>query len=166
MLLLVAQNSDPFLLVGLAVAGNLMGGYTCWYTGKKGGEAALHKHIKPHLMDRISHWVKRHAILSLVIPSLLPPPFAIAPFLIASGALGVSRARFLRVLAIARAVRFGLIAWLASVYGRSIARSWPNEIHHWSPIIFWCIGGIVVAGLCFALLRLLTGNEKRKHSRP
>lgn len=41
LLWLVSHHGDPWLLAASAIAGSILGGYTCWSTGRKGGEAAL-----------------------------------------------------------------------------------------------------------------------------
>ena len=41
LLWLVSHNGNPWLLASIAIAGSLVGGYSSWSIGKKGGEAAL-----------------------------------------------------------------------------------------------------------------------------
>ena len=38
LLWLVAHNGDPWLLAPCAIAGSILGGYTTWHIGRKGGE--------------------------------------------------------------------------------------------------------------------------------
>src|SRR5271157_6612182 len=45
LLLLVAHNGDPWLLAVNAVAGSILGGYTAWHVGRRGGEAALRQYV-------------------------------------------------------------------------------------------------------------------------
>src|ERR1019366_10528859 len=39
LLLLVAHGGDPWVLAPCAVAGSILGGYTTWHIGRRGGEA-------------------------------------------------------------------------------------------------------------------------------
>lgn len=53
---------------------------------------------------------------------LVPPPFPFTWYVLAAGALGVGRIRFLVFLAVARLVRTGVEASIAARHGRAIVR--------------------------------------------
>jgi len=64
LLWLVANHGNPYLLASSAVAGSILGGYTTWYAGRKGGEAALHHSVPArllayHQMGRASSCARR-----------------------------------------------------------------------------------------------------------
>src|ERR1035437_9814565 len=112
LLWLVAHSGNPWLLAPCAVAGSILGGYTTWSVGSKGGETALRHYVPARLLGRIVGWVERHRLLAVFLPAVLPPPIPLLPFALASGALGVSRSLFLGVFGAARTLRFSFIAWL------------------------------------------------------
>src|ERR1017187_10128655 len=60
LLWLVAHGGDPWLLALSAIAGSLLGGYSTWQVGRKGGETALRRHVPASLLGRIVGWVQRH----------------------------------------------------------------------------------------------------------
>src|ERR1700722_16369118 len=64
LLWLVAHGGDPWLLAPCAVVGSILGGYTTWQIGCKGGEAALRHYVPARLLGRVVRWVERHRILS------------------------------------------------------------------------------------------------------
>jgi len=97
LLWLVAYSGDPWLLAPCAIAGSILGGYTTWDIGRRGGEAVLRHYVPAPLLSRVVRWVNCHRILAVFLPALLPPPIPLLPFALASGALGVSRRRFLAV---------------------------------------------------------------------
>ena len=78
LLLLTAFRSQsiasPIIFASCAFAGSVMGGYTTWATGKKGGEAALDRLGKGRFVRHVEGWVKRNGLLSVALASLLPPP--------------------------------------------------------------------------------------------
>ena len=113
LLWLIAFGGDPWLLAALALAGSLVGGYATWNLGRRGGEGALQRYIPARLLRRIVSWVERHPILAVFLPALLPPPIPLIPFVLASGALGVPRRRFLAVYGAARVLRYSLVTRLA-----------------------------------------------------
>ena len=165
LLWLVAHNGDPWLLAAIALAGSLLGGYTTWQIGRKGGKPALSRYVPAYLLRRIAVWMEHHPILAIFLPAVLPPPIPLSPFVLASGALGVSRNRFLAVFGVARCLRYSFIAWLGAVYGRHMVRVWSGTLQQWSTPLLWVFVGLLVAGTCFAIwkargLRKIAAGEK------
>ena len=151
LLLLVSHHGNPFLLTACAISGSAIGGYLTWSAGKKGGEALLQRSVPARLRERIEHWTDQHSILSVVLPTLLPPPIPLTPFLLAAGALGVSRRRFLVAFNAARAVRYSLIAWAGVVYGRKVVAWWTKNLAAWSSVIVWTFVTLLVGAICFGI---------------
>jgi membrane protein YqaA with SNARE-associated domain len=154
LLLLVSHRANPWLCAIAAVAGSLIGGYTAWQLGKKGGEAALHRWVSPRLRARVVDWVQHHPVLAVFLPAVLPPPIPLSPFILASGALGISRSRFLIVFAAARGLRYGLIAWLAVAYGRHVVRFWNALLQKWSVPLLWAFSVVLVSAVAYAIWKL------------
>src|SRR5208283_1234644 len=50
LLWLVAYGGDPRLLAAFAIAGSLVGGYSTWHLGRRGGEAALRRYVPARLL--------------------------------------------------------------------------------------------------------------------
>ena len=154
LLWLVAHSGNPWLLTPCAIAGSILGGYTTWHIGRSGGEDALRHYVPARLLGRIVGWVERHRLLAVFLPPLLPPPFPLLPFALASGALGVSRSRFLAVFGAARTLRYSFIAWLGVTYGRPIVRLWSGTLKTWSTPLLCVFGGLMVACLCFGIWKI------------
>ena len=165
LLWLVAYGGNPWLLAAVAIAGSLVGGYSTWHLGRRGGEAALRRYVPERLLGRVVGWVERHRILAVFLPALLPPPIPLLPFALASGALGVSRSRFLVVYGAARTVRYSLIAWLGVKYGRHAIRLWSGTLQKWSTPLICVFVTLLVAGICFGIwkvrgLRKIDADDK------
>ncbi len=154
LLWLVAHSGDPRLLALSAIAGSILGGYTTWDIGRRGGEAALRHYVPARLLKRIVVWVEHHPILAVFLPALLPPPIPLLPFALASGALGVSRRRFLIVFGAARSLRYSFVAWLGVTYGRKIVRLWSGTLQTWSTPLLCVFVGLLIAGLCFGIWKI------------
>jgi len=154
LLWMVANGRDPWLLALYAITGSLLGGYTTWQIGRKGGEAALRRYVPRRLLERIVGWVEHHPILAVFLPAVLPPPIPLLPFALASGALGVSRGRFLVIFGAARSMRYAFIAWLGVTYGRRMVRVWSGSLQKWSMPLLSVFVGLLVAGLCFGIWKL------------
>jgi membrane protein YqaA with SNARE-associated domain len=154
LLWLVAHSGNPWLLAPCAIAGSILGGYTTWHIGRRGGEAALQNYVPARLLGPIVAWVERHRILAVFLPALLPPPIPLLPFALASGALGVSRRRFLVVYGAARSLRYSFVAWLGVTYGRWIVRSFAGNLHKWSTPLLCVFVGLILAGTFFGIWKI------------
>jgi len=151
---LVAHGGDPWLLAPCAIAGSILGGYTTWHIGRRGGEAALRRYVPTRLLGRIVRWVENHRILAVFLPALLPPPIPLLPFALASGALGVSRRRFLLVFGTARCLRYSFIAWLGVTYGRKVVRLFSGTLQKWSTPLLCVFVVLLVACTCFGVWKV------------
>ncbi len=154
LLWLVAHSGDPWLLAASAIAGSLVGGYTTWQVGKRGGEAALRRYIPIRLLGRIVRWVERNPVLAVFVPALLPPPIPLLPFALAAGALGVSRNRFMLVFGAARGLRYSFVAWLGATYGRKIVRLFSGSLEKWSTPLLCVFTGLLLAGFLFGIWKI------------
>ncbi len=150
-LLLAARHSLPWLLVVVAAGGSVLGGYLTWSAGKKGGEAMLAKYVPKRFLVRLTGWVKGHGISSVAIAAVLPPPIPLLPFLLAAGALGVTRRQFFWAFTCARTARYGLMAWLGATYGRHVLRMWSHYLAGWADVILWVFLGLLAAAILFGI---------------
>jgi membrane protein YqaA with SNARE-associated domain len=123
-IVLAAQHHSWLLLVLLATAGSAIGGYFSHQVGQRGGMAFIEKHIPPRIFKRVCEWMENHAILSVALPAVLPPPMPLSPFVLAAGALKMSPKKFLITFTASRALRHTVAAWLGIHYGRHIVRLW------------------------------------------
>jgi membrane protein YqaA with SNARE-associated domain len=125
-IVLAAQHHSWILLVLLATAGSALGGYFSYQVGQSGGMAFIEKHIPARIFKRVCDWMENHAILSVALPAILPPPMPLSPFVLAAGALHMSRKKFLTTFTISRCLRHSIAAWLGIHYGRHILRMWNS----------------------------------------
>jgi membrane protein DedA with SNARE-associated domain len=93
----------------------------------------------------------RNGTLAVTTSALLPPPFPLMPFLLAAGALGVSRKKFFISFSLARIFRYSLVAWLAATYGRVVVRAFRHYLSGWSTTILWIYLGLVAAGILYGV---------------
>jgi membrane protein DedA with SNARE-associated domain len=73
------------------------------------------------------------------------------PFLVAAGALGVTRRRFLASFGAARAIRYSIVAWLGVKYGRHMVHWWNRYMARYEGSISWAILGVFLAALAWGL---------------
>ena len=111
-IVLAAQHQSWILLILLATAGSALGGFFSYQVGHSGGMAFLEKHIPARIFRQVCEWMENHAILSVAVPAMLPPPMPLSPFVLAAGALHMSRKNFLTTFTISRAARHSIAVWL------------------------------------------------------
>jgi len=131
MLILSAQaGSYPLMaLYALtATAGSVIGCVILYYISRRAGRRALEK-FSPEKQARVKGWVDRYDVLSVLVASVLPPPFPFKLFVVTAGVFRLSVVRFAAAVAAGRAFRFFLEGFLAVRYGEEakdlLARNYP-----------------------------------------
>lgn len=116
--LMVIRNKEwmPYY-AAMATLGSIAGCYAIYYLAEKGGEAFLHRRLNAAHVERALGFYRRHGLLALVVPALLPPPAPFKLFVLLAGVAGVRPARFALAIGIARGFRYLLLGTLAIWYG-------------------------------------------------
>ena len=154
LIVLAAQHHSWILLVLLATAGSALGGYFSYQVGQSGGMAFIEKHIPARIFKRVCDWMENHAILSVALPAILPPPMPLSPFVLAAGALHMSRKKFLTTFTISRAARHAIAVWLGIHYGRHILHLWNSLSAKYATPVLIVIWTIIVLSCAFAFWKL------------
>jgi membrane protein YqaA with SNARE-associated domain len=128
----------------MATAGSIIGGYLTYRLGRKGGEQALERRVTKSKVKKLHAAFEKGGFTAVFFPALLPPPVPIVPFLLAAGAMNYSPRKFLASLAAGRAIRYFLLAFLASIYGRAILGFFAR---YYRPILWIVVAMAVLAGL-------------------
>ena len=149
-----ARQQNVILLVLLATAGSALGGYFSYQVGQRGGMAFLKRHVPARIFKRVCDWMENHAILSVALPAILPPPMPLSPFVLAAGALNMSRKKFMITFTVSRAIRHTIAAWLGIHYGRHILRLWNSlSAKYATPVLIVLWVGIAIS-CAFAFWKL------------
>lgn len=135
MILLLAARNNWLFPVLVATAGSAIGGYFSYQVGQSGGMAFLEKRVPARIFKLISDWMENHAVLSVALPAILPPPMPLSPFVLAAGALKMSRRKFLTTFILSRALRHAFVAWLGVHYGRHVLHLWSRFSAKWATTI-------------------------------
>jgi membrane protein YqaA with SNARE-associated domain len=129
MLLLTVQNPARMPLYALgATAGSVVGCVILYYISRRAGRRALEK-FPASKQARVKELVDRYDVLSVLVASVLPPPFPFKLFVITAGVFRLSLLRFTLAVAAGRAFRFFLEGFLAVRYGEEakdlLAKNYP-----------------------------------------
>jgi len=152
--LLAAQHSNLFLLVGITTIGSALGGLFSHKVGQAGGMAFIEKHISPRIFHRVCGWMERHAVLSVALPAILPPPMPLSPFVLAAGALQMSRKKFMISFTISRFLRHCAAAAIGVYFGPHVLRVWNMFSRKWAVPILIGVWSVILIFVGFALWRL------------
>jgi membrane protein YqaA with SNARE-associated domain len=106
----------------LATAGSVAGCYVLYALARKGGEALLRRKFHESHVDWGLKWFRRVGLLTLVLPSFMPPPVPLKIFVLLAGVSGVTPVTFLVTISLSRGLRYGSEAWLAAWYGKDAIR--------------------------------------------
>jgi membrane protein YqaA with SNARE-associated domain len=153
-IVLAAQHQSWFLLILLATAGSALGGWFSYQVGQSGGMAFIEKRIPARIFKRVCEWMENHAILSVALPAILPPPMPLSPFVLAAGALRMSRKKFLTTFTVSRCLRHSIAAWLGIHYGRHIVRLWNGLSAKYATPVLVVIWTLILGGCAFAFWQL------------
>ena len=163
-LVLGTHGENPWFLAPSAIAGSLLGAWFTWKAGQKGGEAMLERYLSKGLRSRIARWIHHHGVLTVCLAALLPPPIPLLPFLLAAGALGVTRKQLFTAIGIARTLRYGAEAALSLVYGHQIIHWFNHYLAGWSSAILYIFLGLLAATALFGVWKYR--HDQRRSPRP
>jgi membrane protein YqaA with SNARE-associated domain len=155
---LSASHRDlwPYYAV-MATAGAVLGGYTTYTLGRRGGKQAierkLHKRRATKLFRRFSHW----GFSTVFFSAILPPPFPMVPVLLGAGALQYSKRKFVTALALGRGARYLLVAGFGSLYGDAITAFFSR---YYKPALLILIGLAALGGI-LSLLEYYRSRRNR-----
>jgi membrane protein YqaA with SNARE-associated domain len=166
LVVLAAQHANLFLLVGAATIGSFLGGFFSYKVGQSGGMAFLEKHVPARIFKPVCNWMENHAILSVALPAILPPPMPLSPFVLAAGALKMSRNKFLTTFTASRFLRHAFAAWLGIHYGRGVLRLWNMFTRKWGVPILIAIWSIILVSAGIAFYKLWKTARTVNASKP
>lgn len=118
LIVMVTNRREAMLLyVGAAVVGSVIGCLMMHALGKKGGEALVRKRFAGPRIEKTMASLRRHGVMAVLIPCLLPPPSPFKLLVLLAGVVGISAPRFAAAIAIGRGVRYLALGFLAMAYG-------------------------------------------------
>src|SRR3569832_176027 len=159
LVILAASNREHWWYYALmATVASIVGAWPMYKLGAKGGEKALDDKLGEERAKKIRTRFKEHGGLTMFIGAIAPPPIPTAAFIGTAGAMKFSPRRFLLSLGFGRLLRFMLLGWIASRYGRHIFQFLSK---YYKPAIAVLVVLGVVAGI-FALRAWKKARKQKK----
>lgn len=154
--LMVIQHKErmPYYAL-MATLGSVVGCYLIYFLAEKGGETFLHKRLSTRGIERALNMYKRHGLLALIVPALLPPPSPFKLFVLAAGLAEVRPLSFVTAIAAARGVRYLALGMLAIYYGDAAVELMKTK----GTVVASGLAGMIVIG---ALLWFILHRRRRR----
>ena len=146
-LLTIAHPRLMIVYALLATAGSAIGCVILYYISRRAGSRALSKFSEAK-QKRVKEWIDRYDVLSVLVASLMPPPFPFKLFVISAGVFRFSVWRFTVAVVAGRSFRFLLEGYFAIRYGAQ-ARQALQKYYPWIGV------GLAVLIIVFFVTRRL-----------
>lgn len=118
-LMIILTTAHPrfmILYAALATAGSAAGCVILYYVSRRAGSRALRR-FSAAKQQRAKELIDRYDVVSVLVASLMPPPFPFKVFVISAGVFRFSIIRFTVAIIVGRGFRFLLEGYLAIRYG-------------------------------------------------
>jgi len=106
--------------VAMTILGSTIGCLLLYAVGRKGGSPLLRRRFSAQAVERAESLFRRYGLLTVVIPSVLPPPCPFKIFVFSAGVFRVGLPGFLTAVAVGRTIRYSMWGILAVLYGASV----------------------------------------------
>jgi len=124
-----------------ATLGSMFGCLLLYNISKRAGRRALER-FSIEKQARVNRLIEKYDVLSVLVSSVLPPPFPFKLFVVTAGVFRLSIVRFAVAVAIGRAFRFFLEGFLAIRYGEQAA----DMLKRYYPSIGIAVAALVIIG--------------------
>jgi membrane protein YqaA with SNARE-associated domain len=130
-LLLLAASRPSWMLIYVAAAtiGSTAGCVGLYRISQRAGHRALARFSKSK-QKRVKDLIDRYDVLSVLVASVLPPPFPFKLFVVSAGVFRLNLIRFTAAVAAGRTFRYLLEGYLAAHYGEHakeiLSRYYPS----------------------------------------
>jgi len=142
MLLLSAARPAWMPLYAMAATlGSVVGCVILYYISRRAGRRALER-FSAVKQARVKQLVDRYDVLSVLVASVLPPPFPFKLFVITAGVFRLSVWRFAAAVAVGRAFRFLFEGFVAVKYG---ARA-KDLLAEYYPVVGIALAALMIVG--------------------
>lgn len=147
----------------MATIGAVIGGYLTYRIARKESKDELEKRVPRDKMQKVERVFKRWGFAAIVIIAILPPPAPLVPFLLAAGAAQYPAKRFIGALTLGRTLRYGALAYLASIYGNTIRHLISHHMNVLIVLGALSLGGGVAGALYLRYRKRSHPKKKRTH---
>jgi membrane protein YqaA with SNARE-associated domain len=158
-LILLAASRPSWMLIYVAAAtiGSTVGCVVLYRLSQRAGKRALSR-FSESKQKRVKDLLDRYDVMSVLVASLLPPPFPFKLFVVSSGVFRLNLMRFTLAVAGGRTFRYLLEGYLAAHYGEHA----KDLLAHYYPVIGIALAVLIV--VAFVVKSSMRQSEKAEPS--
>jgi len=146
--------------VSMTILGSVLGCLLLYTLGRKGGSPMLRRRFSQENIDRAERLFKKYGLLTVVIPSILPPPMPFKIFVLSAGVFRVKALEFLTAVVIGRTIRYSMWGILAVLYGNSVKLYMQQNLDLIGMILFGGFALLILVTAVVCLRRVRLGRSR------
>ncbi len=150
--------------VSMTVAGSIMGCLLLYYVGRKGGSPMLRRKFSQKNIERAEKLFEKYGLLTVLIPSILPPPMPFKIFVLSAGVFRLRALEFFGAVLIGRTLRYSMWGVLAVLYGNSVLLYMQQNLDLIGIILFGAFALSATIIIVFYLRRTRVNRSGEGHN--
>jgi membrane protein YqaA with SNARE-associated domain len=149
---LVSSNRESLIWIAyvlVSAAGSVLGVFVIDLLMRKAGEKGLERFVKPQRLERLKKKLENKLGITVLVATLVPPPFPFTPVIMTASALQCSRRKLLGAVFVGRIVRYTVEALLALYFGRQLIAYFNSDV------VSYIVYGLIALAIVLSTLSLL-----------
>jgi membrane protein DedA with SNARE-associated domain len=142
--------------VSMTTLGSVIGCLLLYSVGRKGGNPLLRRKFSTQKIERAERLFKKYGLLTVLIPSILPPPLPFKIFVLSAGVFRLRVLEFVTAVVIGRTIRYSMWGILAVLYGNSVRIYMQENLN--------TIGTILSVGFVLVAITVIIYYVRRKRA--
>ena len=149
---LVSSNRESLIWIAyvlVSAAGSVLGVFVIDLLMRKAGEKGLERFVKPQRLEQLKKKLENKLGVTVLVATLLPPPFPFTPVIMTASALQCSRPKLLGAVFVGRMIRYTVEAILALYFGRRVIAYFNSDV------VSYIVYGLIALAIVLSTLSLL-----------
>jgi len=154
--------SNMAYYVAMTTIGSVIGCLLLYFVGRRGGNPLLRRRFSVQSVERAEKLFKRYGILTVLIPSILPPPLPFKIFVLSAGVFRLRLPEFVLAVIIGRTIRYSMWGILAVLYGNQLKLFMQQNLNAVGVILLAGFVIVAAAAIIYYIKRIKVGDSGKK----
>jgi|SRR5215213_2771358 len=155
---LVSRERDSLIWIAyvlVSAIGSVVGVFVIDLIMRKTGEKGLERFVNRNKIEKLKAKIENKAFVTVLVSTLLPPPFPFTPVVMTASALQTPRGKLLGSVFVGRLVRCTIEAVLALYFGRKLISYITSDT------MTYVVYGLIAVAAVASTLSLLTWLRRK-----